>query len=87
MNDFLKEFAEEWKIDRDMPDCVEEGEWEQDYKYQYNTSVYKYKDRFVRVNQSRSGSYHSDWYYNDPTFDEVVPRKVIKEFIIYDGVK
>lgn len=88
MNDLLEEFKREWiATEGEVGLCVEEGDWEQDHKYQYNTSVYEYEGVYVQVNQSRSGSYHSDWYYNDPTFTKVVPRKVIKEFTVYDEVK
>lgn len=55
---------------------VEEGEWTADHKYQGRTDVFLHKTtgRFVAVNQSRSGSYHSDYEYTEPTVCEVFPH-------------
>lgn len=52
-------------------DMEEEGDFTQDHKYQYATNIIKHikSGRFFEVSCSRSGSYHSDWYYtydNDP---------------------
>jgi len=88
MNDLVAKFAKEWQENEgEMLGCIDEGDWEQDHKYQYNTSIYEYEGRYIRVNQSRSGSYHSDWYYNDPDFDEVAPRKVVVETTVWDRIK
>jgi hypothetical protein len=57
-------------------ECVEEGAWEQDYKYQLKSSVYKHKasGRFFMLHESRSGSPFSDWHYDDPQITEVSPE-------------
>lgn len=62
----------------DHPDIetVEEGSWEQDGKYQFCEAIFKHEDEFYCVSQSRSGSYHSDWYYNDPDVYEVTPKEI-----------
>ena len=60
-------YNEDWEVVEDYEkfETIEEGEWVQDYKYQYKEVVVKFDDEFYQLNFSRSGSYHTDWYYND----------------------
>ncbi|QQG32236.1 hypothetical protein CkP1_0073 [Citrobacter phage CkP1] len=67
---------------------VEDDDWTQDHKYQYRQVVYysKKHDVYVAVNESRSGSYHTDWYYSEPDVSlvekqERVVTKTITEWI------
>lgn len=67
----------------------EEGDFTQDHKYQYCTSVIKHiaSGRCFVVNCSRSGSYHTDWYYtydSDPCEVKKV-EKVVKT-IVWEAV-
>ncbi len=76
-------------------DVIEEGEYEQDHKYQHATHIVKCTKspieqevgRTFFVNDSRSGSYHSDWYYNtewnkDLTLTECEPKEItIKKWV------
>lgn len=50
-------------------------EWLQEHKFQFNNVVMKHipSDTYWCMSNSRSGSYHSDWYY-DPTHVEQVSR-------------
>lgn len=50
-------------------------EWTQEHKYQMNDVVVRHipTDTYWIMWNSRSGSYHSDWYY-DPTQVEQVSR-------------
>lgn len=65
---------------------VEGGEYEQDGKYQYATSIVKCLrspnelevNKFFMVNDSRSGSYHSDWYYDTEWDKDVTLRECIQ---------
>ena len=59
-------------------EIVEEGDWVSEGKYEICESIIKYKDKFFRMIQSRSGSYYTDYYYNDPTFYEVEPKVITK---------
>ncbi|WKV23422.1 hypothetical protein SEA1_gp0074 [Salmonella phage SEA1] len=54
--------------DSEYLEKVEAEDWVQGHKYQYRQVVYysKKHDVHVAVNETRSGSYHSDWYYNEP---------------------
>ncbi|MGQ0595843.1 hypothetical protein [Aquabacterium sp.] len=72
--EFLKLMAD----NDDEPDgvsCVYEDDWTQDYKYQVRANVYRVDatGQCFQVCESRSGSYHTDWYYNDPDCFEVWP--------------
>jgi len=53
---------------------AEEGEWVQDYKYQASTDIVRHEatGRCFEVYQSRSGSYHTDWYYSTPELGDEV---------------
>lgn len=81
----FKKLYEEY--DGEMDDCVSEGEWVQDYKYQLRDDVYKYKDTFIQVSQRRSGSYHTDWYYSDPDFFEVRSEEIVIKKTVWRLVK
>ena len=43
---------------------IEESGWEDEGKYSYKDMIFKFEDKFYRVNISRSGSYFSDYYYS-----------------------
>ena len=72
-------------------DVVEKGKWEADGKYQYCKIIFKKDGKCFRITVSRSGSYHTDWYYNfeyehefeceEVTLKEIVVRK----WVIVDG--
>lgn len=57
---------------------AEEGDFTQDHKYQYCTSVIRHiqSGRCFEVSCSRSGSYHTDWYYTYDS-DPVEVHKVV----------
>lgn len=66
-------------------------EWTQEHKYQMNDVVVRHipSDTYWTMWNSRSGSYHSDWYY-DPTQIEQVSRHeevVTKVVITWKAVK
>lgn len=64
----------------DVEGCeqVVDGEWSQDGKYQSRVSVLLYKGKHFMLQESRSGSYHSDWYYGDSYLHEVERREETK---------
>lgn len=63
--------------DSDYLEEVDHDEWTQNHKYQYRQVVYysKKHDVHIAVNESRSGSYHSDWYYMEPDVSLVEKRE------------
>lgn len=74
--------------DSDYLEEVDHDEWTQNHKYQYRQVVYysKKHDVHVAVNETRSGSYHSDWYYMEPDVSLVEKRerevtKIITEWV------
>jgi hypothetical protein len=56
---------------------IEEGDWTQEGKYQFSQSIVSKNDKFFAINQGRSGSYHTDWYYDDAEVYEVVREEKI----------
>lgn len=58
-------------------EIVEEDDWTQDGKYQHSATIVKDNEgNFFYLNNNRSGSYHSDWYYGEPHVCQV--KKVEK---------
>jgi hypothetical protein len=66
----------------DMIKCVDNGDWIDDGKYSYKKTVYRVCydtgewTRYFCISEGRSGSYFSDYYYNDPNCTEVFPQQV-----------
>ena len=63
-------------------EVVEEGDWTQDYKYQYQTNIVKHKPtgKFYKYSVHRSGSPFTEWNYsydycNYPDLIEVVQKE------------
>lgn len=50
--------------DEGVYQIVDEGDWNQDYKYQHRYIVFKHKDKLYQLLVSRSGSPFTDWYYS-----------------------
>jgi len=63
-------------IDAEGFEIIEEGDWEQEHKDQYASHIVKLDDQYFSVNESRSGSYHTDWYYGDT---DIVPVDRLEE--------
>lgn len=59
---------------------VEEDEWTQDHKYQNGGVVIKLdmldETVYLSISMSRSGSYHTDWYYTIDWVGEVKPATI-----------
>lgn len=57
-------------FEEDIPDtleCVSSGKWQDDYKYQHCSDVYRNdKGEYFLITNSRSGSYHTDYFYSPP---------------------
>lgn len=71
-------FSENYDFDfSDYLKPIEIEDWVQDGKCQYRQCVYfsPKHNVHVSVNETRSGSYHSDWYYAVPTVELVEPRE------------
>ena len=60
--------------------CIQDGEWEVDGKYQTNETIFQnvHTAQYFAIYQSRVGSYHTDYDYNDPDCQEVEPRLLSK---------
>lgn len=68
-------------------EIVEEGDIEDQGKYQYRTDVYKCDqgNHFMIVN-SRSGSYYTDYEPGEPQVYQVTPRVVTISKVVWDQV-
>jgi len=66
---------------------INEGSWIDDGKYSFRTSYVKIEDKYYEIEQRRSGSYYTDYYYDDPEVYEVIPEKVVITKTIYKRVK
>lgn len=58
---------------------VESGDWEIDYKdYAFKKGVYKIGSQYFAIYEQRSGSYYTDYCYDDPSCEEVFPQEVTR---------
>ncbi|QHJ79005.1 MAG: hypothetical protein [Caudoviricetes sp.] len=80
--------SENYDLDIDEFECVKDDSWEQNGKYQYRSAVYKVvgQEVYFEVSESRSGSYHSDWYYSVPEF-YLVDKPIVYVKIPKDELK
>jgi hypothetical protein len=70
---------EDWKL-------IEEGEWADEGKYSYARDIYRYQGKFYAHYKSRSGSYFSDYEYNNEDYlEEVEPtEKIIRDWKVVE---
>lgn len=65
-------------FDLDEVDIIVEGDWENDYKdYCFRESVIQYNGNLYKIVENRSGSYYSDYHYDDPEIFQVVAKEVL----------
>ena len=57
---------------------AESGDWIEEHKYAYRTSVlcHDATGRFFAIDENRSGSYWTDYEYGESACYEVVPQQV-----------
>lgn len=60
----IDDLPEDWEL-------VSEGDWIHEGKYQHEESIVTKNGKYFRIMNSRSGSYHTDWYYDEPQVYEV----------------
>ena len=65
--------------DYDQYKIVEDGDWVSEYKYEYHTLIVSYKGKYYQINESRTGSYFTDYDYSEPEAFEVIPEKRMVE--------
>lgn len=82
--DLLKE--DRWFEDFEGLKIVQEGHWSQDHKTQSCETVVSFKGEFFEIQQSRSGSYHTDWYYSDTYVLPVERVEVTKVIVTYPAI-
>jgi len=77
----------------DPYEVIEDGDWVDDGKVSFKDVVFKFEDKFYMYSFSRSGSYHTDYYYNVEDLpddgDDVIEVKqrefVVKKWVSIDG--
>lgn len=80
----------EWFVgDGDIEEltCVEKGEWMGEGKYSYRSDIYSTEDgNHFKIDNSRSGSCNTDYYYDEPNVYQVKPvvKTIVK--IVWENV-
>lgn len=77
-----EESAPEWNFE-----IIEDEDWIDEGKYSFKSTFVKWKDAYYRIDQSRSGSYFTDYDYSEPTFVQVIPEEVVITKTIWKEVK
>lgn len=57
---------------------VFEDEWQQDGKYQSASHIVLFEGQHFQVQEGRSGSYHTDWYYTETYVSPVTRHEETK---------
>lgn len=57
---------------------IDEGEWVQDGKYQYKTIIFKFKEKYYMLSDTRSGSPFTDWCYDSDNWSDEVDCMEVK---------
>lgn len=63
-------------------EIIEPDEWIDVGKYSYKDTIVKYQDTYYMISERRSGSYFTDYYYEEPEIVQVSPREenIVKTF-------
>lgn len=75
--------ADQFLDDVEGLELVRAGDWSQDGKYQHCETIVRFDGALYAVQQSRTGSYHSDWHYGDTLFYPVERREETKVIVTY----
>lgn len=70
-------------------EIVEDDQWTQEGKYQVSSTIVKDNEgNYFCLNNHRSGSYHTDWYYGEPCISQVkrVEKVVTKTVVSWEAV-
>lgn len=78
--------GEKVEIDGKTYEKVDEGEWEDDGKYQYLEIVFSLDGLFYGADMARSGSYYTDYHYSYSNEAYQVERKE-KTVVVWEAVK
>lgn len=89
--ELVKEYANLYAEDHEIEandDCkiIEEGDWRQDSKYQFRTTIVEYKGILIAVSETRSGSPFSDWFYNDTHIIQCERKEEVKIVVNYVNI-
>lgn len=75
MSELHNKIYEAFDEDSDEIEIIEVGEWEIEYKdCACKESIVKLEGKYYSITESRSGSYYSDYFYDEPTIVEVEPK-------------
>lgn len=92
MSDNLSEFAKLYSengndYDFDYPDgeykVVEEGDWIEEGKYSYKETTVLFNGEYFTVQESRSGSYFTDYHYDDSYIYPAERKEETKVVVTY----
>jgi hypothetical protein len=75
-----KEILELFEEEDPRLETVSAGDWVSEHKYELCTTIVEDTEtgKLWAIHQSRSGSYFSDYFYDDPTATEVVAYQVTR---------
>ena len=75
MNELHKRIYEAFDEETDDIEIIEQGNWEIQYKDRACLeSIVKFEGKYYSIVQNRSGSYYTDYNYDDPIITEVEPK-------------
>ncbi len=86
-DDLKKKLLAMFDEEDDALKTVKDGDWRDDGKWSHRVVVVEHDGKFYKISQSRSGSYYTDYYYNDPEIIEVQRKEETKIVVTWVPVK
>lgn len=75
----IDDLPEDW-------DEIDDGNWTDEGKYSYMTRIVAKNGKFFAIDQSRSGSYFSDYYYTTAEVYEVARKEIVTTVVKWEPV-
>jgi hypothetical protein len=90
MEDILKRVLSIHQDEYDGDDSgyeeIQLGRWIESAKNSYKTDIVRYDDRYFMISESRYGSYHTDYFYDDPEISEVEREVKVVEQVFWKPI-
>ena len=87
--EIIDELRDAWAMDSEDAEglkIIEQSPWEDEGKYSTRYTVVLFKGSHFSIDERRSGSYFTDYHYDDPEFYEVKPVEKTKTYIVWEVV-
>jgi hypothetical protein len=86
----LNQLAKDYWNDELECEVIEEGDWVNDFEdYYFRIDIIKYQDKYYRISMKRTGSYYTEYFFNEDSFvaEEVTKVEKVVTVTSWERVK